>query len=198
MSIVRILPATPASVAQKAMASNRPTTAAPFPPRPSSRQLELPVPQVRQLARNVPSANRKDSVAGMPSGASQTSVQDRHGEDCRGLFIGLAFMDQQGEQGDGQDDSHAESGKIAEAHEAAVDVEELLDILPTGGDSGIFEVLLPGGEILGVVVDAHPVSASYLLSPSGDKLRSMLLGKKKELEQGLERRMHRSIGLTVL
>ncbi|HEX7985199.1 MAG TPA: hypothetical protein VF616_16915, partial [Duganella sp.] len=69
---------------------------------------------------------------------------------------------------------------------------------PIGADSGIFEVLLAGGETLVVVTDVRNTSASILLKADSDKLRSQLLQKRLELESGLKRRMNRQVRLAVL
>ncbi|HWW05973.1 hypothetical protein [Collimonas sp.] len=203
MAAIRIPPVTPASVAQQPPVRKQPAAAAPFSPRLPPRQPEAPAPPARPPLRKVASASRKGSATDNSCSAWQSSAQDRADDSCCGLFSGLALTDQQGQSAGGQDDGGTESGKAAEAGdveagEAALDAEELLDLLPAGGDSGIFEVLLPGGETLGVAVDLHPASASYLITAGSDKTRSMLRAKKMELEQGLQRRMHRNIELAIL
>jgi len=51
---------------------------------------------------------------------------------------------------------------------------------------------------MGVMVDVRESSASFLLSPSGDRLRDLLRKKRMELEEGLARRMDKYVRLAVL
>lgn len=114
--------------------------------------------------------------------------------------IGPAFGDgrgggQQGGQHDGASGSGDAAGQV-DADQAECDA--LLDLLPTDGDSGIFELIMPGGERLGVVADVNPGRASFLLSTSSDRLRQMLGRRRMELEGGLAQRMGRDVSLAVI
>jgi len=72
------------------------------------------------------------------------------------------------------------------------------DLLPMTSDNGIFEVDLPGGETMGVVVNVQPAQVSFLLSPSSAKLGEQLRPQQMELARHLERRIHRNVKITVL
>ena len=90
------------------------------------------------------------------------------------------------------------AGMAGAAPEAGFDCELLLGLLPGDGDSGIFELLLPGGERLGVVADISRRQANFLLTPSSERLRQQINKAKMELEKGLAQRMDRHVRLTVL
>lgn len=85
-----------------------------------------------------------------------------------------------------------------DAADAASDAEALAGLLPHDGASGIFEVLLPNGDTLGVAVDATPERVSYLLQPGSEALAARIRKQKMELGAHLERRIGRSVSLTVL
>jgi hypothetical protein len=89
------------------------------------------------------------------------------------------------------------AASVAGALAAAEDF-SLSDELAQMTDSGIFEVLLPNGESLGVVVDVRAAGIGFLLSPSGDKLRSRLQTQQMELEGVLKRRMGCSVKIAIL
>lgn len=93
----------------------------------------------------------------------------------------------------GTDASASVTGALAAAEDFS-----LSDELAQMTDSGIFEVLLPGGESLGVAVDVRAAGIGFLLSPSGDKLRTRLQMQQTELEDVLKRRMGRSVKIAIL
>lgn len=99
-----------------------------------------------------------------------------------------------------QGSNGASLGELTEAAAAddPLDCIALEQLLPTGENDGIFDVILPSGEHLGVVVSGKPSSLSYLLSPSSDKLASRLRRRRMELEDSLERLTHRNVNITVL
>lgn len=74
----------------------------------------------------------------------------------------------------------------------------LCDELASKTDSGIFEVLLPDGESLGVAVDVRATGIGFLLSPTSDKLRTRLQNQQMELEDVLKRHMGRSVKIAIL
>lgn len=74
----------------------------------------------------------------------------------------------------------------------------LASLLPAGKDDGVFEVTLPGGEKMGVVVADLPSVVSYLLRPESDLLTSRLRGHEVELEGCLKRRIGRNVKVAVL
>jgi len=102
-----------------------------------------------------------------------------------------------GQSGDGEG-GYGQEQLSATGLGSDMDTEALLDLLPIGGDSGIFEVLLPDGQHIGVVTDVRDSLASFLLTTGNDKLRSQLQRKRVELESGLVRRMSRQVRLAVL
>ncbi|MDR9851319.1 hypothetical protein [Herbaspirillum huttiense] len=98
----------------------------------------------------------------------------------------------------GEDDSQPEEGLGSTDATSNFDTEALLDLLPVQAQSGVFEVILPGGETLAVLTDLRESLASFLLAAGSDRLREILLGKRMELEKGLAQRMGRSVRLAVL
>lgn len=81
-----------------------------------------------------------------------------------------------------------------------LDTAELARMLPTTGNDGIFEVILPTGDRMGVVVNgqASSSSLSYLLSPATEKFGSKLRKQKMELEERVGLLTHRNVNITVL
>ena len=86
----------------------------------------------------------------------------------------------------------------ATALDDPLDCTALASLLPSGENDGIFDVVLPSGDRLGVVVSGRPSSLSYLLSPSTEKLGSRLRRHRMELEESLEQLTHRNVNITVL
>jgi hypothetical protein len=101
-----------------------------------------------------------------------------------------------GEGGDGE----AEPAQAGAAHgsAAAFDAQDIVMLLPAGDCSGIFEVQLPGGEMMAVAVDAGPAVVSYHLKPASQGLAGRLRGQQKELTAHLERRIGKDVTLTIL
>lgn len=75
---------------------------------------------------------------------------------------------------------------------------EIAALLPGAEASGVFEVLLPDGSALGVAVDASADTVCYLLTPDSDALAARLRRQQMELAGQVERRIGRSVRLTVL
>ncbi|KQV58040.1 hypothetical protein [Duganella sp. Root336D2] len=121
-----------------------------------------------------------------------------------------AWRTGQGGSGDGQGRSSdgGDSGGEGDAEPAlsgaappgaeAFDAEDIVALLPAGDCSGIFEVQLPGGEMMGVAVDAGPCTVSYHLKPAGKNLADRLRSQQKELTARLERRIGKDVTLTIL
>ncbi|RSZ61070.1 hypothetical protein HF313_16620 [Massilia atriviolacea] len=63
---------------------------------------------------------------------------------------------------------------------------------------GIFELELPGGQSLGVVVHTAPGSVQFLLSAGDGDLEQRLHQNKMELERRLQRRMQKDVRIAVL
>ncbi|MCA1325661.1 hypothetical protein [Herbaspirillum sp. alder98] len=107
-----------------------------------------------------------------------------------------------GQQGDTQDEGEQERGGSGGASTALaggeLDCDMLAGLLPTAGDDGIFEVLLPDGARLGVAVDVGEHHVAYLLSPSSEQFRAQINNRKMELQKALMQRMQTDVRLTVL
>jgi hypothetical protein len=120
-------------------------------------------------------------------------------------------MSQDGERGggDGQSGPCQQTEAPAGADDAALDVAAadgatleaglLADrIAPLTGASGIFEVILPDGQQVGVAVDARPDSVRVHLSWENDKSAARARRCKMELQGRLERRIRKKVDVTVL
>lgn len=84
----------------------------------------------------------------------------------------------------------------AGAFHADADLEAGLHALD--GQQGIFELLLPGGQALGVVVQSAPGGVHFLLSAGGGPLEQRLRQNKMELERRLQQRMQKDVRVAVL
>jgi hypothetical protein len=117
-------------------------------------------------------------------------------------MLPVAFFDDFGDKQDGFTESSAgatlEPLMEAAALDESLDATALARLLPPGDNNGIFDVILPTGDQLGVVVSGQSSSLSYLLSPSTDKFASRLRRNKMELEERLEQLTHRNVNITVL
>lgn len=132
-------------------------------------------------------------------------------ENPPGELTGTAFFDafesrQPGRQYDDfKDQASGEDGRFAAseskeiaAAQAALDIDAIVDVLPKDKSSGIFEILMPNGDQLGVVISEQTSGLAYLLSPSSEKLEKQLRQHKMELETRLGRLTHRNVNITVL
>ncbi len=82
---------------------------------------------------------------------------------------------------------------------APTDLASWADTLtPSAGDDGIFELLLPNGETMGVVVHTQPALVSFLLSLPSETSSKLLRPQQMELERHLERRIQRNVKITFL
>ncbi|SFF95559.1 hypothetical protein SAMN05518865_106271 [Duganella sp. CF458] len=140
------------------------------------------------------------TVRAAPSPVREQPVED--GEACRAGRGGSG--DGQGSSGGGSgagdgrgDAGPAGPGAVAESA-GAFDAQDIVLLLPAGNASGIFEVQLPGGEMMAVAVDAGPSAVSYHLKPAGKSLAERLRGQQKELSAHLERRIGKDVTLTIL
>lgn len=173
---------------------------APEPPQPrpasAARQARQTAPaaprQGREAeARAASGPERQNAQAGTPSpGAHDVFSWGGGGGGGRGR--------DGGEQGGGRQGELAGAGLPGAVAELDFDWHLLLKLLPGGGESGIFELLLPGGERLAVVADITRRQASFLLTPSSERLRQQINKRKTELEQDLGQLMDRHVRLTVL
>lgn len=74
----------------------------------------------------------------------------------------------------------------------------LAELLSIGKDDGIFEVILPGGQTLGIAVQSHGAEMRLLLSAADERFSARLKRQRTELEDALERRMERGVSIVVL
>lgn len=112
-------------------------------------------------------------------------------------FLPMRQDAQQNGSGDGDDMSPLE--ELAAAREARMDLDNLADELaPLAGQSGIFEVILPNGERLGVAIRQSAKETGIFLTPSTPELGERLKGKRTELERRLARHIGRDVSLAVL
>lgn len=72
------------------------------------------------------------------------------------------------------------------------------DLSGLAGQQGIFELLLPNGHTLGVVVQNCTQRTSFLLNPSDPRLGDRLRHNKMELEDRLQRRIRSNVEIAVL
>ncbi|GJI87654.1 hypothetical protein [Duganella hordei] len=174
-----------------------------LPPRPAS----PPVATAQGIAARPATAPATRPVAQRGTTGAATSGtparQDASQQQPTGSAISVAIPPGLDGGGGGRGDGHDDGQQTGLAPPAAsggdqFDSDMLLDLLPTDGDSGIFEILLPNGDKLGVMADVSRNSASFLLSAGGDKLRDWLRRKQMELQTGLMRRMSRPVRLAVL
>jgi hypothetical protein len=140
--------------------------------------------------------------------AAPPSFRERTTDGCEDCWMGADAngSGQGGQDGQqGQDNGEAgqgEAGMVASSAGPAAadggDAEAIAALLPKGDCSGIFEVQLPDGEVLGVAVDAGPASVAYHLQPAAKGLAERLRGQQRELRGHLERRIGRGVTLTIL
>ncbi|HEY8023268.1 MAG TPA: hypothetical protein VIF60_01790 [Burkholderiaceae bacterium] len=72
------------------------------------------------------------------------------------------------------------------------------DLAQLGANPGVFEVMLPNGDTLGVSVDHRQQSVMFLLSASSETLTRKLKRQSVELQSQLAQRMKTEVGLAVL
>jgi len=128
----------------------------------------------------------------------QQAETERHNEALRVAACGER---EQGRGGDGDDNDGADVASAAAgdaATEDELDSQLLSALLAQSHESGMFEVLLLGGETLGVAVDVRPEAVDYLLTPPSAGLAAQLRGRQMELAGQLGQRIGRSVRITVL
>jgi|GEM_PF-3371365 len=101
--------------------------------------------------------------------------------------------------GGGGGNSSAAAVQSAVVANAGLDISVLIDELaPMCANDGVFELILPDGERLGVAVSEGSSHVGLLLSPRSNKLAERLRKRQRELKEGLEQRMGRDVTITVL
>jgi hypothetical protein len=183
------------------------------PATPVRRETTSPAPfWTPKEGRSVPSAatmsapRREGSRAtSSEAGRKDRSPDEKDDDDhtVYGVPVYACRYERHGEQGRGQDQSLSkESNQVAARMlEGSFDSMALTDSLaPLAGDNGIFEVSLPCGSTLGVVVNKHATGVNFMLSSSNATLARDLRDPqiRMELEGRLERRIGRNVALTVL
>jgi hypothetical protein len=101
--------------------------------------------------------------------------------------------------GGGGGSSSAAAVQSAMVASAGLDISILVDELaPMCANDGVFELILPDGECLGVAVSEGSSHVGLLLSPRSSKLAERLRKRQRELKEGLEQRIGRDVTITVL
>jgi hypothetical protein len=106
---------------------------------------------------------------------------------------------QEGEDGDGD-----QAAEVASTLACAPDTQDDLDgaliaqLAAQSTDSGMFEVLLPGGATLGVSVHVRSHAIDYLLTTASEPVAAQLRRRQMELAGQLGQRIGRSVSVTVL
>ncbi len=172
--------------------------------KPAAGAPPAPFTPARPRATAVAVAPARPARAGAAASASERARDSAAGEaraDAGALtrFDPLFSPIDQDEEGSGRrGGASSASTDAAGALDQELDSAELARLLPVGGNDGIFDVALPGGERMGVVVSGQSGSLSYLLSPSTEKLGARLRRQRMELESRVERLTHRNVNITVL
>jgi hypothetical protein len=193
-AIEALLPAarpTPARPAARRAELATPTPPAP-PPRSAQPQAPVIVARPQRRLADKPAPGRD-----APPSRELEDAAERRGD---GLAIAACREREQGsgdnEDGDGTPAASEVSADMGMQDE--LDSALLAALLAQGPDSGMFEVLLPGGDSLGVAVDARPEAIDYLLTPASERLGEQLRGRQMELAGQLRQRIGRSVRVTVL
>lgn len=146
----------------------------------------------REQAQQQPAA--MPDLPGQPNAFTRFDFQN--GTLAGGFFA--EFSDARGGSGKEDPSVHLERMLGIGALDEPLDCLTLAKLLPNGANNGIFEVIFPTGDRLGVVVNGQGSSLSYMLSPSNQKFSSKLRRQKMELEERLEQLTHRNVNITVL
>ncbi|WEF32229.1 hypothetical protein [Pseudoduganella chitinolytica] len=175
------------------------TPTPPAPPAPASspaRTGHAPAPAAaRPLRRLVEKAGRE--------GPAPRELPESVAERPPTALPAAACGERERERGSGGEGDNEDTDIAAQAA-SDTDTRDDLDsaliaaLLAQGPDSGVFEVLLPGGETLGVAVDVRPDAVDYLLTPASNRLGEQLRGRQMELAGQLRQRIGRSVRVTVL
>lgn len=193
--IEALLPA--ARPTQARPAARRTELATPAPPVPPPQRPAPPAagPAVARALR--PPPDRPASGRDTPPSREREEAAERRSD---GLAIVACREREQGSGGDEDGDGTPATSEASTDMGTQDELEGALlaALLAQGPDSGLFEVLLPGGEALGVAVDARPEVVDYLLTPASERLGEQLRGRQMELAGQLRQRIGRSVRVTVL
>lgn len=164
-----------------------------------------PAPPRRPPAQPAPPSSFAPAQRQKPGAAQQQGEKAGDSGTTRGAGEAFGFAFSLGAMAQGQGggregaDARADETGVSAAGDASLDLEALADeLLPPGGDDGIFEVTLPNGQKLGVAVSLQGGQARFHLNPGDEKLGDRLRRRQMELQGHLERRMQRKVEVTVL
>lgn len=180
---------------------------APKPPAPAS-----PPQQSRQAGQQAIAAwekAMKKSKGGMQDKSKQNMGADvLQGKSCVPLMPGATFMgDTSDTDSPGEKDREGGVGnvsagwdsKLAESEESGFDAESLIDNLASmSANSNMFEVVMPGGAALGIVVHEHARHIDFLMSTSDRELEKQLKRQKSVIQHRLGSRLGKEIGIEML
>jgi hypothetical protein len=181
---------------------------APCPPavahKKTKEKRQAPVPTHAKHATSQPPVRGSEAqLATVPfwTELADTAIPGQAADDAQATSDFPNTMD----DGDGASDT-AQPEALAGAEPAMPDAGATRDsdaalesgLAALGGNDGIFELLLPGGGSVGVVVNADSRRTSFLLQASESQLGERLRQNRLELERGLQRRMQANVEIAVL
>ncbi|MET3133330.1 hypothetical protein AAKU55_003620 [Oxalobacteraceae bacterium GrIS 1.11] len=168
------------------------------PPAQAPANVAAPRPKARPAPR--PKAGQpltRTSLAGLLAGARLPAEEGPRGERSGPLEQAEAAEPCDPDEQAGLETDAARAP--ATSADAALDDEQLeAGLHGLHEQQGIFELLLPDGQSIAVVVNNSPSKLSFLLSASDRALGQRLQEKKMELEQRLQRRIARNVEIAVL
>jgi hypothetical protein len=165
-------------------------------PRPAQQK---PLPQRNRVSQ--------DASARTPQSPQARSPSQRNADGTpRDAVKKIAASSERQQQQQPRDDAKNQAREVLDnnnkgstAVRGSSEIDMLADHLgPMGEDNGIFELLLPDGDTLGVMVNKQPKRVTFMLTPSKGKFAERLRRDKMELEDSLGRRMGVDVKLTVL
>ncbi|UOD29635.1 hypothetical protein INH39_30335 [Massilia violaceinigra] len=172
----------------------------PYAPR-AQPQAATPTPAPARSA--VPPARTRTREA--QSSRQSDQRRDPPGHEPAGVNVSTHAAALRGHCADSGDDgagTHAGAAGATGAGQACADFDAQAE-LEAGlhgleGRQGIFELLLAGGQSIGVVVQSAPGSIHFLLSAGGGALEQRLRKNRMELERRLQQRMQKDVRIALL
>ena len=174
---------------------HKPVRAAPKPERPASAS---PGSRPQQPANRPASSARQESARQKTSIEREVQIEmqaDIELDDIVAeVYVAMPFEREQSRRRRPNPEQYGDASSAEELE---------LDLIGTqmeqlSGSNGVFEILLPGGKTLGVVVDRSASHARFLLSPGDEKQRARLQRHQMELEHRLALRIGTDARITVL
>lgn len=174
---------------------------------------DLPVGHVRHLSQR--DENGRDGEQGREGGAAQEDCGDARPAPVSSVSspgrqgavlqdAGMHGASEQAKPAQGgsvpSPDTALQPGASAESAstEAALDSSMMDELAGRASGDGVFELIFPNGDTMGVAVSSQSTGTHFLLTPSSASLRELLQGRKKELVSQLEQRMQDSVSVVVL